>query len=837
MLNSTNPETESKKIKEFSQRPFYAGFLFFAAVLLPVVAFTIEIGWGWCAETFFDPMPTWWHILLVAFVPITNFQIWWAVKNHRTERAAWLGFANALAIFISLFYTIVYAPLFPLAVIALAFFFLGILAMTPMFALLGTTLLRRELNKLASGENSNNKSFGLSWRGIGAALATTLIFLSVAELPFTLTRVGMKMAASENPQKQAEGLQFLRRWGNDDYLLRNCYWDSGKITTDAIGDFIAGRTTDFGLDEQVVNKNLRPEEVRKIYYRLHGKQYSLLPMPRGASSWERANATDASDELEATDNRLTQGLSVSGSQIDGSVDGDAALAYLEWTLTFKNEKSWQQEAVSQIQLPPNSVVSRLTLWINNEEREAAFAGRERVAQAYESVVSKRRDPVLVTTAGRDRISVKAFPVPPNGEMKVRIGITVPLYLENENSSLLVLPYFNQRNFAVLSEHAVWIESKKPLEIRNPAFTLESKDNLFAVRGKISNIDLVKTGAAIRTVKSSDVKTAWARVGKDSGEIVQQEIVESADAKFANLVFVVDANAKMKDFQKEIAAAIQTLPANVKTSLVLTDGNGFNLETAAPHSFAGNPNEVAAKIETATFDGGTDSVAALEHAWDLTETMPESAIVWIHASQPLELSSADALKQRFMRRPKSSLVYSLQTTNGANAVEKKLDGFGKVRAIPRFGNCGDDLKNFLARLSQNQPTFVVVREMHKKQTDLPKLANAKETSAHLVRLWANEEVSRLLENNEDKNALDLSVKYQLVTPVSGAVVLETAAQYEQFGLKPVEAGTVPTIPEPEEYLLFAVVIMILGWFGWQYRKKCKQIELIIETELFDKSVKA
>ncbi|MEP6923444.1 MAG: VIT domain-containing protein, partial [Pyrinomonadaceae bacterium] len=564
-------------------------------------------------------------------------------------------------------------------------------------------------------------------------------------------------------------------------------------------------------------KTLRPEKVREIYYRLHGKQYNSVPAPRGVKNGEREALADLSDESEAIDNRLNQGLSVSGSQIDASVDGDAALAYLEWTLTFKNEKGWQQEAVSQIQLPPNSVVSRLTLWINGEEREAAFAGRERVAQAYESVVNKRRDPVLLTTAGRDQITVRAFPVPPNGEMKVRIGVTTPLYLEHENSSLLVLPHFNQRNFAVSTEHAVWIESKKPLEIANPAFTSENKENLFAVRGKISNVNLAKTGATVRASKSTEVKTAWAHVRKDSDEIVRQEIVESTDAKPASLVFVIDANAKMKAFQNELAAAIKTLPADAKTALVLTNGNGFNLETAAPNSFAGNPNEIAAKIEAAEFDGGTDSIAALERAWDLTETMPNAAIVWVHTPQPLKLGSADALKQRFMRRPKSSLVYSLQTTNGANTVEKELDGFGKVRTIPRFGKFGDDLKSFFARLGQNQQTFVAVRTTS-RQADLPNLANAKETSGHLVRLWANEEVSRLLENNEDKNALDLAVKYQLVTPVSGAVVLETAAQYEQFGLKPVEAGTVPTIPEPEEYLLFAVVIMILVWFGWQYRKK-------------------
>jgi hypothetical protein len=58
----------------------------------------------------------------------------------------------------------------------------------------------------------------------------------------------------------------------------------------------------------------------------------------------------------------------------------------------------------------------------------------------------------------------------------------------------------------------------------------------------------------------------------------------------------------------------------------------------------------------------------------------------------------------------------------------------------------------------------------------------------------------------------------VTPISGAVVLETQAQYDQFGLRPVEAGTVPTIPEPEEYLLFGVVLSLIIWMFWRSRRQ-------------------
>ncbi|MGH9800782.1 MAG: PEP-CTERM sorting domain-containing protein, partial [Blastocatellia bacterium] len=70
------------------------------------------------------------------------------------------------------------------------------------------------------------------------------------------------------------------------------------------------------------------------------------------------------------------------------------------------------------------------------------------------------------------------------------------------------------------------------------------------------------------------------------------------------------------------------------------------------------------------------------------------------------------------------------------------------------------------------------------------------------------------------AVKLAAAYQLVTPVSGAVVLETAEQYQRAGLEPVPPNSVPTIPEPEEWLLMFVALAVLLWmtcrrrFAWR-----------------------
>lgn len=68
------------------------------------------------------------------------------------------------------------------------------------------------------------------------------------------------------------------------------------------------------------------------------------------------------------------------------------------------------------------------------------------------------------------------------------------------------------------------------------------------------------------------------------------------------------------------------------------------------------------------------------------------------------------------------------------------------------------------------------------------------------------LSELLET--DRPAL--AARYQLVTRVSGAVVLETMEQYEQNGLKPVDANSVPQVPgvpEPSTPLLVLVAAAV------------------------------
>ena len=774
-------------------------FTFLAGVVLPSISILVETTTHICADTFFDPIPTTWHVVMVIFVPLAHLQVWLAIRRGSTERGMLLGLANAAAIGISIFYTIIYLPLLPLAVAALLFFGLGVLPMAPLFSLIAGIMMRRQLRRAAPA------SFAFKTTGLAAGITLAFAAILLMELPATLTRVGLQMAASESPERSAQGLRWLRAVGDRDYMLRASYGRTGRAT-DFIGYLFS------------VRDPVTPEQGRQIYYRVTGETFNTAVPPRRIGSrWEPQENFDFDPDQGGTviAGRV-RNLSLAGSRLDGTIDADAGLAYVEWTLLFRNNSAQQQEARAQVQLPPGGVVSRLTLWVDGEEREAAFAGRSQAREAYQQVaIRQRRDPVLVTTSGRDRILVQCFPVPPNGgEMRIRFGITVPLMLESREQAILRPPYFLERNFGIPDEvaHTVWIESKNPLRASSGSLRYEQPAAaLHAVRGSLREVEMAGPEALVRASRAAEITESWTldRV-RNNGEVIRQSIREGAGSTVSRIVLVVDTSGRMRAWVPEIIAALRTLPPDTELQLLFAGGNGTYAEGASQNTVSETPAEIIRQLEGAVFAGGANNIPALARGWDTASGNPQSAVVWIHGPQPILLTPVEELRQRLERRPGGASLYLVQAENGPNRVAEQLDGMRAVETVPRMGRLQADLATLFARLTgQSRPLELARTSERQGQAVNP--GDAKETSAHLARLWANDEVERIMAERGEagrEEAVQLATRYQLVTPVSGAVVLETQEQYQRAGLQPVAAGTVPTIPEPEMVLLMAVVAAIL-----------------------------
>jgi hypothetical protein len=140
--------------------------------------------------------------VFVFFVALTNLQTWWAIRQNRSERIVWLGLANAVAVFIAFFYTILFVPILPMAVIGLLAFLLGLLPMAPLFSLIAALLMRRDLRRMLP----DTKPFSLRWQGLASGFLLVFLAIGAAEMTFALTKIGINMANSDSHEKQAEGL-------------------------------------------------------------------------------------------------------------------------------------------------------------------------------------------------------------------------------------------------------------------------------------------------------------------------------------------------------------------------------------------------------------------------------------------------------------------------------------------------------------------------------------------------------------------------------------------------------------------------------------------------------
>jgi hypothetical protein len=757
-------------------------------VALPLATIGIEAVCGWSAQEMFDPIPTPLHVLLCLLVPLGQWLAWRERRGPGAPPRLALA-ANGAACGVSVFYTVLYGPVLPLGVVFIAYFGFGLLPLTPILSLATAAVLRRQLKRRA---RAAGVPAGMPFWGAAAGALALLVAL---DLPRTITRVAAGYAAEGGPAERATALAALRNLGSRDALLRLSYVRT-SMGMDVLGSLLAPHVT--------------PQQARTLFFRVTGQPFNSVPPPRvrrmsgGPLGFGRGWNPDQGGREVAG---VVEKLALSSSRIDGSVDAQAALAYLEWTLEFRNDSADAQEARVQVALPPGAVVSRLTLWIDGREREAAFGTRAQTRGAYETVVRQRRDPVLVTTAGRDRVLLQCFPVPAGGTMKTRVGITAPLGLRSLGEGRLVLPRLVERNFQVPEElrHSVWVEATGAVTGAGLVSTV--RDGGASLWGALSDRELLAETATLAIARDAGRTETWTVDAHEAEHpaIVRQRFATRERAA-AHVVVVVDGSVAARKDAPAIARALtQAAPGTVVSVLLAGD------DVLRFNDPAGRGGSWGAQLERAPFVGGQDNVPALEAAWDEAEAKG-AVVLWIHGPQPVALSPVDALRQRWERRPEGPRLLLFALAPGANRVVEALDGIDAVSAPAREGAVETDLARLLASWAGPTAEVAVART---RAGTAPPVDAAARTSDHLVRLWARDEVLRLAAAPDTlAQAAALATGYRLVTPVSGAVVLETAAQYEAANLTP---GTtnVPTIPEPETW---ALVVLALAAAAYASRRR-------------------
>ena len=411
-------------------------FTMIGGILLPIAAFAMGLLIG-NDGGILSVMPTPVHMLLVASVPAINLGLWIGIRSGKASESRSLRALCGFSVGVCAVYTLMLLPLIVIGILFALFAFwyfgvgfLGLLPAAPATALASAFIFRAKLSAAARAkDNAKVKGFGA---GLLAAAVIWAILLGNAGLAY----LGCVQGLSSDPAVAARGVRLARLSYRTDIIRQFC---------NQRGHFLFGLIPIAETDASMDTFDL-------LYYRITGenpvymRQWGWGGGRRRQLTWDWITGGDKVGGI-------LEGLSLKGSAYDTTVDSVAGIGYGEWTMTFANAKTWgEAEARCRIALPSGGVVSRLTLWIDGEEREAAFGTKGQVRRAYESVVRRRRDPVLVNVCGPDQVQMQCFPVPPGGEMKVRIGVTFPLDVAADgNSARLACPVITSRNFSVPSD--------------------------------------------------------------------------------------------------------------------------------------------------------------------------------------------------------------------------------------------------------------------------------------------------------------------------------------------------------------------------------------------------
>ena len=499
---------------------------------------------------------------------------------------------------------------------------------------------------------------------------------------------------------------------------------------------------------------------RRTYYLLTGQPYTAAPVPP-----PQVNVMDRNDLLKIEEQggakvgSKVDGVTLSSSLLEAQVEPQTGTARTLWTMTFANASAEGEEARATVRLPENAVISGVWLWIKGEKRPAAFGGKAQVRAAYEQVVKiERRDPLLVTTTDPRRALVQCFPVPPKGEMQIQLEVTQAL-----DGDALALPALTDTNFAQPDSlrHRVKVSGNGPEQAR-----------------ALTEVQMLQPAPIITPSPNNGE-----RAGGNSPIIGGQGVTTPVD-----LTVAIDTTADVQGWVLSHSDWLAELEKRLPPGSTVRYA-----DTRLPQ-----PTETTqlADVRKWRYAGGVDGAPALAALGK--RAAKSSAILWIHGPMPEEATDLHPLHLIWQEENALRLLGVL-VKPGPDPV---MDGLANYKTV--WVKDGATPENVVRTAATPNPTDAqAISEIPlggrwPAKWSLPAVARIDWSSdSGGANMWLLYDWSRVMKDWYAGQRTDDLARYaasrRLVTPISGAVVLESLEQYKQNGLDPNKA---PDDPNPQ-----------------------------------------
>lgn len=585
---------------------------------------------------------------------------------------------------------------------------------------------------------------------IGAAIA--VLALGVSEARSLCIRIAEKLVIAGTDDQRAHGLNFLRSAGAD------C---ERSLRVDC--------STNRAMDLSGMFLNLRNEDYRKLYFLTTGEPFRL-------DLKKSSDFASLPDELlgkQVIGDKLAN-LSMHRSLISGTIHPQSLTSTLDWTFVFKNTGADQKEARAEINVPKDAVISEMVLWINGSPKRATIASSETAKQAYQWVVQGRRDPALVTDLGKGRVLVQCYPIPSMAEVKIKISMKSSMKLDKAGEAIVSLPSILKSNFEIDGEHRVHLRADRELilNIDNVRHVV-ANNGLHQVTGILSSAKRSTETIDVRVKHDGFLKPVAIKDPIDGRGFIVQQYVPTVSKKPDHLVVVVDGSAAVESHKKEIARQLSKIPSTIPTSLIVaSDQYKEGMQFASLKDAIG-------EMKNIEFKGGQDNLGAVIQGAELAGETEGGAVLWIHGPQPA-LDKELYTITPYLVRPSFFQLSIEDSVTDVNEIFKAHQEIGPFTAVARNSSFERDLGRFLNKWQSDGVDYTL---RYARTFATPeKVESSIYVQDEITRLYIAQKVRELVNRGRRWEAANLAVRYEVVTPVSSAVVLENSSDYNRFGLR-------------------------------------------------------
>jgi len=749
-------------------------FLLLAGVILPCAAIVFEITTHMCARNFFDPLPTPAHVLLFALIPTSNLLVWVASRRNMTDLLGMLTLGTGMSMGVAILYSLMFLPIVPLSVVAILWCGFGLLALSPLLAIPAVWKAGRYAVHLSESQKTYFDGHQLEHIGHMIILCTVV----AVELPSTMTRMHIGEAA--HSAKPAAAIDWLRNWGNQEVMLRACYERSGRAT-DILGSLYE------------VKNPTSVDEARAIFYKVTGKPFNSVPLPAAlrATRQNQGLLSDGENEEPNVEDEfdrdpdiageavsgVARGLSMNESKLSGHIDGNACIANLMWSVTFGNTSKYDREVRSKILLPPGAVVTNAFLIVNGAEREATVMGRSLARKKYRAAVADKKDPLLVSTCGADRILLQLYPVAPESKIGVRLHIIAPLSVTEMSKAELALPTFEERNFQVDIPTAVSLKSQENLVSSADEIRVETSGTTRIAQGSITTPELARFGAVVVADRNPSVTRIE---GAHDGYLLAEQIRKINYPRPKAVHVVLDGSNGMSHHFETILKELRHIPSDIPVRISYVRDNLLPPMQANSGDAKAREDALAqvAKIPCA---GGQDNMKELKTELSDAINNDGAAVLWIHSAQPLP-GKLDRHCELSIRKSTRPLLYDFAVAAGPNEILSGLYNCPGLVRINRGSFVEKDLQGLFDTWQNATPQTELGGIVYSRtQLTAVEPASIKPAEIALAKLVAFDEISKIqtVHGNHRckfaRQAVALSNTYHLVTSFSSAIITDPVPQ--------------------------------------------------------------